>query len=240
MAGASLTATPQDAIDYATSFVKDMPLDQVAPAIVQDVSNEIWGAAPWWWTIGTLSPITLTDGLQNHTVVSPPTDFNRFERCYINNTKTQRSVVAVSLVPPNPTLTGLPNFVAYMDSDQSTTPAEIWFEKLFQSGGLVWKFWAWYKKTAPLLATALSTPGALLMPDDYFYVFREGVLYYALKWATDARAGGAQVEVGGNGQRTIAYSGQLGVYRAAIEEMRRQETVIRDFVDEASIPLKNN
>ncbi len=241
MSVASLTLTPQDAIDYATEFVKSMPFSRVAAQVAQDVSNEIWGAAPWWWTISTLAPITLTDAVQKNNVVSPPSDFHRFETCYISEGKTKRSVKALAQVPDGATLTGLPNFVAYMDVDNTptTTPAQIWFEKLFATGGRTWKFWAWYKRTAPLLASAMTTPGALGMPDDYYYVYREGVLYYAFKYATDPRAGGAQVTTQG-GNRTVAYTGQLGVYRAAIEELRQQETVVQAFMDEDGMPLKDS
>jgi len=185
-----------------------------------------------------LDAITLVEGQQTHVVVNPPTDLLNLQRCYITNGDTLRPVVPVSLVPASASLLGPPNFVAYMDSDQSVSPAEIWFEKKFAAGGYSWQFWAWYKKSTPDLTGAINTSGALMMPDDYFQVFREGCLYYAFKWATDPRAGGAQVELGGNGQRTVAYTGQLGVFRAAIEEVRQQETLIRDFAEDKNLSMK--
>lgn len=236
----SATAIPQDALAFTKELIKSMPFDRVWPQVAQDASNYIWTAAPWRWTIGVLSPITLTAGSQEFTVTSAPTDFLRLENSFISDGSSLRAVKPVSSLPGSATLIRPPNYVS-ISGITNSTPSQIRFEALYPPLGnnTTHKFWAWYKKTAPLLADALNTPGALIMDDDYFQVFREWVLYYAYRYSDDQRAGGAQVSINSRGERQIAYTGQLAVARASLEELRQQELVLYDFPQVPS-PIKDH
>lgn len=235
----SATAVAQDALDSAKQMVKDMPLQRVWGAIAQDASNYIWTAGPWRWTLGVLTPITLTAAAQEFTVASPPSDFLRLEQCYTSDGTSLNRVQPVSSLPTSSTLTRVPTYVA-ISGITAATPSQIRFDALYPPipSGSTPKFWAWYKKIIPDVQDNLTTPGALVMDDDYYQIFREWVLYYAYRYADDQRAGGANVTVNAQGDRQLAYSGQLAVARAALEELRREELVLYDFPITPS-PQKN-
>lgn len=231
------TFTPQDALDYAKIMVSNMPVDVLFPQIAQDASSSIWTAGPWRWTIGALTPFPLASGVQNFSVPAPPADFLRLDRCYISNSVTMRPVKAVSSIPINALIEQLPDFVAYVPSI-----ASIFFDSLFGpvAASDVWRFYAWYKKQAPVITAAnIGTAGLLVMDDDYYWVYREWVLYYAFKYAYDARAGGATVTIGPDGRAQVQYSGQLACARAALEELRQYETVQYAFPEANPTPLKS-
>lgn len=236
----SATLIPQDALDSCKQFIKSMPLETVWGMVAQDASNYIWTAAPWRWTIGVLSPITLAAAVQEFAVASAPTDFLRLEQCFVSDGTNLRPVKPVSCLPGSMTLVRQPNYVA-ISAIIDSTPTTIRFDSIYPPLGnnINHKFWAWYKKTAPLLAGVLTTPGALIMDDDYFQIFREWVLYYAYRYADDQRAGGAQVTTNAQGERQLSYTGQLAVAKAALEELRREELVLYDF-PQTSSPIKDH
>lgn len=225
---------PQTALDFSKEMIKQQPFDRVWSLAAQSALNYIWDAAPWRWTIGTLSPILLTAGLQNFDVVTQPTDLVRLERCFITDDVSTRPVQPVATIPNGTVITGPPNFVAYIPG----VTAKIRFESLYPDiGTKTPQFQAWYKLDVPLLAAQLGVAGVLGMDDCYYNVFQEWVLYYAYRYADDQRAGAAQVQTSAQG-RQIAYTGQLGVAQAAIEELRQQELVIWTFPTDHPNSLK--
>lgn len=226
----SATRVAQDALDFSKQLIKSMPFDRVWDQIAQEASNYIWIAAPWRWTMGVITPITLTAASQTFTVASPPSDYLRLEQCFISDGHTAREVKPVSSIPGAATLTRQPNYVA-TNAISGATPSQIIFEALYPviPVGQTHQFWAWYKKIVPNLINNLQTPGALLMDDDYYQLYTEWVLYYAYRYADDQRAGGATVTVTAQGDRQIAYSGQLAVAHAALEELRRSELILYSF-----------
>ncbi len=231
------TLTPQAALDYAKEMIKKQPLERVWALIAQQASNYIWIAAPWRWTIGTLAPITLTSGLQSFNVVTEPTDLVKLERAYIMDGTSVRPVTPVSAIPASAIIIGNPNFVSYTVVNAGTDT--ITFDSLYPDPGVKTpQFQAWYKKSAPLLASVLNTPGALVMDDDYFQIFAEWALYYAYRYSDDQRAGSATVAVTPTGKQ-MQYSGQLGVAQAALEDLRQQETVIWQFPTPNPSPMKD-
>lgn len=218
----SATFIPLDAWQYAFRFVSDSNLASVQTMILQDAASRIWVAAPWRWSVGVLTAVPLTANTQNFTVTLPA-DFLRLEKPWLSNGIMDRSLIPVSSLPVSD-LEALPNFVTIV----AGSPAKVWFDTLFGpiTSGETWNFRATYKKVSPDLTASVGTPGALVMDDDYFWVYREGVLYYAYKYADDSRAGGATVAMTANGGRQIQYSGQLAVFMAGIEEIRQKEELL--------------
>src|SRR5262245_15511792 len=127
-------------------MIKNAPLETVWTAIAQDASDMMWVAAPWTWTISTLAPITLSAGSQYFTVSAPPSDFQRFEKCYNSNGTYIEELTPVSVPPNSPTQPIRPKFVAYVPG----SPTRIYFETLFPNipTGETWKFFSWYKQSA--------------------------------------------------------------------------------------------
>lgn len=216
------TLAPQDALDFAKEFVKSMPFERVWEKVAQDASSMIWTAAPWRWSVGTLVNTTLAAATQDFTITKP-NDFLRLERCYVTDTVTSREVKPVSAIPATAILTGFPNYIAYVSG--TTVRFDTLYQPLSGSGGTNYLI-AWYHKSAPIINNSnLTTAGVLVMDDDWYWVYRAYVLYFAYLYADDQRAGGARVSLS-DGKRQIEYSGQLATCMAAIETMRNDETLI--------------
>jgi hypothetical protein len=200
------------------------------PRAAQSASDRIWDAAPWRWSVSTLAPITVTATAQEFNVVTEPSNILRLEKSFITDGTTIMHVTPVVSIPGSITLSGVPRFVQYVINSGATDIIRFDVKLTSLNTGLTYKFFAWYKKTAPLLSGALTTPGALVMDDNHYNVYEEFVLYYAYRFANDQRAGSAQVGVNANGDTTIAYTGQLGVAMAALEEMRKTENLLWDYI----------
>lgn len=229
------TFKPVDAFTYAKFMIKNMPLDTVQLAILQSASNRIWMEAPWRWSIANTTPITLSTGDYRHALTFPAS-FLRFEKCYISDGTTYRplTIVGSNSITPN-----LEQFPTTCSAD--VTNNFVYFDTEFPAlaSGDSYNFYAWYKKIAPLLATTMSTNGALIMDDEWFWVYQEAVLYYAYKYADDQRAGGATGALESSGKIQIQYTGQLGVLQAAIEQMRKSEPMLMAFPETNPNPIKD-
>ena len=213
------TKAPIEAVDYVKAYVKAMPFDQVAVSAVQDVSSQIWMAAPWRWTIGVCTPVALSAGQTDVALVNPPSDFLYIVKAFLTDGDSVIELAPESALPGQADFLGVPSKVSYIDG--ATPKFRVHPAYGSVSSSKSYKLFVWYKKAAPVFANtaSLSVPGALVMDDEWFWVFRDGLLWRAYLYADDQRAGSSQV--GSNGQ--IAYSGQLAVFQAGLEEMRRSE-----------------
>lgn len=214
------TYKPIDVFDYVKYLVKNMPLETIQTRLMDDVSKIMWNYAPWRWTIGTFSPITVTATTRDFNVVSPPTDFLYLTKAYLSNGQQNLDLKPVAALPATPTIKGTPNYITYLPAGP-----QVRIYPPFGSlpAGETWNLQVYYKKQSPVLTKAtLSTAGVLLFDDEYFWVYQEGVLYRAYFYADDPRAGTATV----NSKGDIQYSGQLGIFMAALAEMRRMEPLV--------------
>jgi hypothetical protein len=76
-----------------------------------------------------------------------------------------------------------------------------------------------YKITAPAITNSnMFTTGTQAFPDEWFWVYQQGVLWKALEWAQDPRAGNTQFQDG-----KIAYTGQRAAFEAALEDAAKRE-----------------
>lgn len=220
------TLPPSNAFQYCKYMIKSMPLEQVQASILQDASSLIWMAAPWRWSVGSNTAVSLTSG-QSSFSISLGASFLRLEKCLIQSGVTMRPVDIVGALPSAPTETGMPNFVALITSGPT-----IQFDMVFPpvAVGESWKFQSWYKLQGPVVNNAtMGTGGQLIMDDEWFWVYDEAVLYYAYKYGDDQRAGTSSVTLNPDGSvAQIQYNGQLGVVMSAIEKMRRSEILLYD------------
>jgi len=212
---------PIRAITHAKEMIKSEPLDRLAVRLCDQVAKMIWQYAPWTWTIGALNPATLVAATSDYTIGSFPADFQHIQRAYLQNTvngKILRKLVIVESLPNVANeIFGVPRTIAHAGTDV------VRIHPVYGPTGLpsaTVKLVSWYKKTTPAVTAAtIQTAGSLVMDDDWSWVFEEGVLWKAYQYAFDQRAGSAQVDSKGNAQ----YTGQLGVFMAALAEMKRQE-----------------
>jgi hypothetical protein len=214
------TFTIQDALNYAAFMVSNQPLiSNIGVQIAQDASSTIWTAAPWRWTMGTITG-SCVNGSQSVTIGSLPGDFLRVEKAKISNSIESREVIPVSWIPTSANLTSFPSFVSVPAAGTTAV-----FDQNFGPVNLSdsWTLYLWYKKIAPVIGAGnFATAGYLVMDDDWYWVFRHWVLYYAYKYAYDQRAGEAHITVVGD-KKQVEYTGELATAKAALETMREAE-----------------
>lgn len=221
---------PIEAFKYAKSYIKHMPLDDVQLRVLDGVHKMIWTAAPWRWTIGALPTLTLAPDVQDYPVALP-SDFlygiNSFST--EQNEKTPRPL-AVEPILPSGGLVGQPSRIAF-----SGTPGTTGNARFFPKPGLINTPYpiviSQYKKAAPTLtAQTISSPGALIMDDDWAFVYESGVLWLAYQYADDSRAG--TINFDSRGQ--YAFTGQRAIFETNLLQMREREKLL--IVDTRNVP----
>lgn len=208
---------PIDAFEYAKELIKKMPFEQVLLPVLQDISDQLWMAAPWRWTLGVCEPVTITANTVDFNLVSPPSDFLYIHRAYIWDGETAIELSPEPALPSDATTKGTPNKVSFIDD---VTP-KFRLHPVFGSVNALktYKLIVWYKKKPPVFSKDdVFTPGALLIPDAWFSVYRDGVMWRAYEFSDDQRAGSVQV----SGQQ-VQYSGKLASFQAGLVFMRQCE-----------------
>lgn len=216
------TFTPQQAADYAKRYVKNMPFEQVAIQVCDDVSKYMWMAAPWRWSIGAFPNISLLNSTQDYTA-SLPADFLYLENAYITDQTggvprilhiepflapggKQGTPSRLAIVSGSPGGSGTVRFLPAPGAGSIPTSSTVISH---------------YKKQAPTIkASNMNTAGTLVFDDEWFHVYVSGVLYYAYLFGDDQRAGGAQIDPASG---KVSFSGQRGVWEANIALMKQRE-----------------
>lgn len=208
------TFKPQQAFDYAKTYIKDMPLERLGPAVLDDVHKIMWMAAPWRWTLGSFPVVTVVTDTQDYSV-SVPADFLYLVDAYeTDGVKPTRPLKIEPTLPTTVTLVGQVGRVALNGTTFRLSP------KPGTQPSSAPKIISMYKKTAPnITASNQATAGVQIFDDEWFWVFREGVLWKAYQFADDSRAG--SVQVASNGQ--IQYTGQRATFEAALTFMKANE-----------------
>lgn len=209
------TYAPSDAFTYAKTMVKNEPLDDVKISILDDALKMLWHAAPWRWSVGVFSTTTLVANTQDYTV-TVPADFLYLQEAYITN-ENGDSPRHLKVVPVRPA-GGSPG----QPSEVSLTSTTL---RLYPKPGTIktgdtLKVLATYKKLCPNVTVSnVSVAGTQVFDDDWFWVFKSGVLYHAYQYADDQRAGGATIGSNGSWQ----FTGQRGVFETNLQLMRERE-----------------
>ena len=218
--------SPQDAITYASTMIKSMPITVSANVgnwpyqTVDYVASLIWNAAPWKWTVGELPSVSVTASSGTDYAVSPPADFQYLVKANLTDGSLQNELRIVSALPSSQVQIGVPSQIAYRDDESLLRLAPKPPASFSQSLVML------YKKQPPKITSSnYATAGAQVFPDSWFPVLQAGVLWMSYQYADDQRAGGATVNEEGKCQ----YTGQLGVFQSLIAEMRRCERVIIDY-----------
>ncbi len=210
------TLQPADAFEYAKSFLKRMPLEDIEVPILQEVNQMVWMAAPWRWTQGSLPATTVTSDTQDYTIATPD-DFLYLINGYISDgDRVYRQLEMEASLPADVKVVGNPSRISYVGENEYRT-----FPK---SGTLpatpLQQFILQYKRKAPIITNETQyTDGFLEMDDEWFWVYIAGVLWKSYQWGDDGRAG--QVTLAANG--APQYTGQLGVFKDALRIMSERE-----------------
>lgn len=220
MASQASTYTPNNALAYAKLFVKNSPIDNatIAPQLLDTAYRFLWMLAPWSWTLGALSIVTFSSGVQDYTATDPE-DFLRLEwagRSRANDRMEDLSIVAA-----------LPSDTAYKQPPVKISVVSI------SGGNINLRFWptpnnsservfSLYKKVSTKIVAGNQASAVLVFPDEFFPLYQEIVLMKAYQYLQDQRAGSAQVD--GRGQ--FAYTGQLAIVMAMVEQYKKAEPIL--------------
>lgn len=213
------TYAPSTALQFAKSFIKRMPIDtdtSINVQILDYVASLMWMAAPWRWSVGYVGSVPLTTGVSDYTLTDPA-DFLYIEGAYVTDGSSENPLSPVSFLPPDSLTYGLPSQIAHVSTNTyRVTPVPA-------STASTQTMLVYYKKARPIVNSGnYTTTGLLVMDDEWFPVYQNGVLWLAYQYADDARAGSATVDQDGKTQ----YSGQLGTFWAGVSVMRRAENTI--------------
>lgn len=209
------TKRPNDAFQYAKSFVKGMTLEDVSVEILDEVNKMIWMAAPWRWTLGSLPATQLVSNTPDYTIITPDDFLFLFDGYISDGSNVFRNLIFEPTLPSDVVIKGDTSRIAYMGSNlyrlyprPGTIPTSPGRQMLLR-----------YKKISPVITNETQfDPGFLEMDDEWFWVFTAGVLHKAYQWADDSRAGSVTLADG-----KVQYSGQLAVFRDGIRLMAEKE-----------------
>lgn len=211
------TKRPIEALDFCKRFIKNMPLEQVQTEILDQVNKMMWMAAPFRWTVGTLTAISLANNTQDYTL-APPADFLYLIHSYIADGSTTPRILDVEpALPADVKLVGDPTRVAYVGSNTFRVAPKP------GTGVGTQQIISFYKKTAPSLTdSTIQNTGVLIFDDEWFWVYTSGVLWLAYLFGDDQRAGGASVDpTTGKYQ----FTGQRAIFEANLLIMKQREAI---------------
>ena len=213
------TKRPNEAFTFAKRVLGNVTLERVQYDILDQALKMVWTGAPWRWTIGSLPLITLQPSVTDYLISPMPSDFLYIHRAYMTTGKdTPRELYVSSSIPNNVTLYGLPSEVCHVPVGQYHYARVMPMPgQLGDSYRLVMQ----YKKAAPSITQAnAEAPGALVIDDEWFWVYQSAVLYLAFVYTNDERAGSAQVDVATG---RAAFTGQRAIFEANLAMMRQRE-----------------
>lgn len=207
-----------DAINLVREYGHGIPVTAVDSQIVDIISSMIYTRRPWKWTITQISPsIAIVDGTQDY---NAPAQIYRLTRCRITDTTPTPDVyhelTIKESLPPNLTKqshtaiqtvamdypTGQLRLEAAISVSAGTT---LFIDGDFQANPVKW--------------TDLNLAANFWFPDHYFNVQIEGMKWKIYQLMDDPRAG--TIVIARDGRRQ--YSGQLGIFMAALESMEVSE-----------------
>lgn len=215
---------PLNAWEFCKMNVRKMPLDDTTTTpsyrakILDSASKMMWNLRPWRWTIGALTSFPLVAAQVQYTLPSYPADLLRLYKCWISDgTSNIRYLNILPYSPSASTYSEMPIFVAHIIGTQNV---RLWGVPP-PLGGVTFTFEGLYKKASTNIVEGNITSTTVLgFEDDYFPVYEQIVLYYAMVYAFDGRAGGVQYDPQ-LGKST--YTGQLAVAMDFIEQAGRRD-----------------
>jgi hypothetical protein len=213
------TKKPNDAFDFAKKVLGNVTLERVQYEILDQAIKMIWTGAPWRWSIGSLPVIQLQPSISDYSIDPLPSDFLYLHRAYMTTGKdAPRELRIVSSLPTNVVLYGLPSELSHEIISGSNYVRVM---PLPGSIGDSYRLVMQYKKQAPTISIAnANTAGALVIDDEWFWVYQSAVLYLAFVYTNDERAGTAQVDVATG---RAAFTGQRAIFEANLAMMRQRE-----------------
>lgn len=215
------TYTPQQAINLVTQFVHGIPLSGSEANICDMVNSMMWVYYPWSWSINNLTPITLSDGVQDYTPTN--TDILRPLKLQIARTDTTPTEVRELALLANLSVEltrkgGLDmNTAAGFFAGPNTI--RLMFAASVGTGQTLQIQGQYQKVPTRITDSTMNVPFAF--DDQYFPVFVDGIKWKIYQLSDDPRAG--TVQMSKNGKFQQVFTGQLGLFMYQLNYMARTE-----------------
>ncbi len=208
-----------DLVNVGSTYGKGIPLSRVNAQICDFVSQDMYIEYPWKQTITNTAngAIPLIDSKQDYTCFAP--NIMRALKASIVRTDTTPNEsrdldvvndLSVDLYPRS-----------YVGIRAMSLQQAIGLFRLEAAvnipSGIQCELRVDYQFD-PIKVTSLNQ--IIWFQDHYAVVALEGLLYWVYKLADDNRSGNAQTDAFG---RVIGYTGQLGIYKAALNRMKMAE-----------------
>jgi len=223
----AFTSSWNDLVTVGKAYVKGLPLQAVTPQICDFVSQDMYIEYPWKQTITSTAAgtIPLIDSTQDYPCFAP--NISRALKAWLERTDTTpHENRDLDIIGDLPVDMYPRSYIAIRAVSLQQAIGLFRLESAVQvPSGVRIELHVDYQIN-PIKVTSLGQP--LWFDDKYAVVALEGLLYWCYKLSDDSRAGGAQTDAFG---RTIAYGGQLGIYKAALNRMKAAEDFgFTDFV----------
>ena len=213
------TYTWQDLINVGSRYGKGIPLANATPQIADFVSSDMYIEYPWKQTITNTASgtIVLIDSVQDYSATAP--NIMRLLKAWIVRTDVTpnenrdldvQGDLSVDLYPKS--------YVAIRCVSLQQSIGLFRLESAVNvPTGVQLELRCDYQIN-PIKVDDLSIP--CWFQDQYAVVALEGLLYWIYKLSDDTRAGTATTDAFG---RVTGYTGQLGIFKAALNRMKSAE-----------------
>lgn len=224
--------TPQDALTLVKHFAHGIPVADVAANVCDIVNSMFWVFYPWCWSLNTLTPIPLVNGVQDYQAL----DNNILRPIRVQLARTDitpnenRDLSLLANLGVELTRTGGIDTITSV----GWYPSDPFFRLNYAasvSGTQTLQIQGVYQ----MLPTRIDESNLMVpfeFPDRYYNVFIEGLKWKLYQLADDQRAGTIQYVKNGSMQRV--YTGQLGLFMDALLTAARTEDLSSG--DEFSFP----
>lgn len=215
------TYSPQDALNLVQAFGHGVPIDAVRANACDMINSMIWTFYPWGWSIANLTPITLSDAVQDYTA----TDTNilrplKMRLCRTDITPNEwRELKLLGNLAPELSRKGGIDVVTACGYFSSSNFFRLDIAAQVGSGQTIQLQGEYQKVPTKITENNLTT--AFAFPDTYYNCFVEGLKWKIYQLSDDARAGG--ISVSKNGGMTKVYTGQFGIFFEQLQQMARTE-----------------
>ena len=229
------TYTPAQAINLVTSFVHGVPLNDVQANVCDAVNSYIWTYYPWSWTITSLTPITLVDGQQDYN----PSNSDILRLLKIRMVRTDitpneaRELAMLDGLGVELTRKGGLDYNTSFGYFASSNTLRLMYAASVGTGQSLQIAGEYQKAPARITDSTMNSPFAF--PDQYLFMFIEGLKYFIYQLSDDPRAGTIQMSKNGRFQQN--FSGQFGVFMHHLTYAARTEDMSRG--DQFQFPENN-
>lgn len=211
--------TPQQALTYAQAMIKyENLLDQnVEFEILDTACARLWMAAPWSWTVGFLTTITIAASTTDYTITDPGDVAYIYRAFLLDGANIAKELKVESSLPSDALMSGQVLSVSL----QAATTIRIYPKPPASLPATTQKILIYYKKTPPVITVAnYTTPDAAKVPPRWFHVYKSAVLCEAYKYSDDAR--GFDITLDPTSKQT-KLGGELAMFEYYLNEMRAKE-----------------